>query len=68
MDDQGQAQGDGESFGELLERADLLQGFIARELVRGRDVTAAVAMLDYADSKIRADLAQGYAAMQGGGA
>lgn len=59
---------DGETFEELLLRADLLPRFIEREVARGNDPVAARAMLEWADARIRADLERGWAAMQGGGA
>lgn len=59
--------GDGETFEEILLRADLLPRFIERERMRGEDVTAARAMLVWADARIRADLRRGWEQMMGGG-
>lgn len=59
--------GDGETFEEILLRADMLPRFIERERMRGEDVTAAQAMLVWADARIRADLRRGWEQMMGGG-
>ena len=58
--------GDGETFEEVLLRADLLPRFIDRELMRGEDVTAARAMLVWADARIRAELRRGWEQMMSG--
>ena len=47
--------GDGETFEEILLRADLIERHIRREQLRNHDVTAAVAMLAHADALIAAD-------------
>ena len=59
--------GDGETFEEILLRADLLPRFIEREIERGEDVTAARAMLVWADARIRGELRRGWERMMGGG-
>jgi hypothetical protein len=59
--------GDGETFEEILLRADLIERHIRREQLRNHDVTASVAMLAHADALIAADLARGWAAIQAGG-
>jgi hypothetical protein len=59
--------GDGETFEEILLRADLLPGFIERELARGNDPVAARAMLTWADARIRAELERGWERMMAGG-
>lgn len=58
--------GDGETFEEVLLRADLLPRFIEREIGRGEDVTAARAMLVWADARIRAELRRGWEQMLSG--
>ena len=59
--------GDGETFEEILLRADLLPRFIEREIERGEDVTAARAMLVWADARIREELRRGWEQMMDGG-